>query len=183
MPITGGNFVDALIVERDKLKAELTASQDALARANRFQELAAELFTDPIKAIVRTEMRAYADDFDIQGGYRSALKALRSPQDRPTGVVAGSDEIALGVLMAATELGLRVPADLSIIGIDGHPLGETFGITTMNQHPATQGAMAVSQALAQLGGGWDENDDAHLELQVDLKVRGSTARPPSGPMA
>ena len=125
----------------------------------------------------------YADDFDIQGGYRSALKALRSPQDRPTGVVAGSDEIALGVLMAARELGLRVPADLSIIGIDGHPLGETFGITTMNQHPATQGAMAVSQALAQLGGGWDENDDAHLELQVDLKVRGSTARPPSGPMA
>ena len=37
--------------------------------------------------------------------------------------------------------------------------------------------MAVSQALAQLGGGWDENDDAHLELQVDLKVRKSTAPP------
>ena len=35
MPITGGNFVDALIVERDKLKADLTAAQDALARANR----------------------------------------------------------------------------------------------------------------------------------------------------
>ena len=41
MPITGPNFVDALIVERDNLKAELFASQDtlneladALARAN-----------------------------------------------------------------------------------------------------------------------------------------------------
>ncbi|MDA7715976.1 LacI family transcriptional regulator [Pontimonas sp.] len=125
----------------------------------------------------------YADDFDIQGGYRSALKALTSAQGLPTGVFAGSDEIALGVLMAAKELGLRVPEDLSIIGIDGHPLGETFGITTMNQHPATQGAMAVSQALAQLGGGWDEKDDAHLELQVDLKVRGSTGPPPAGAVA
>ena len=66
MPITGGNFVDALIVERDKLKADLTAAQDALARANRFQELAAELFADPIKAIVKAEMLAYADDFDIK---------------------------------------------------------------------------------------------------------------------
>lgn len=119
----------------------------------------------------------WADDFSISGGYRSAMKAFIGPSVRTTGVVAGSDEIALGVLTAARELGLRVPEDVSIIGIDGHPLGETFGITTMNQHPATQGSMAVSQALAQLGGAWDENDDAHLELQVDLKVRTSTGPP------
>jgi DNA-binding LacI/PurR family transcriptional regulator len=119
----------------------------------------------------------FADDFDISGGYRSALKALADPANRPTGIVAGSDEIAVGVMTAARELGLRVPEDLSIIGIDGHPLGETFGLSTMNQHPATQGAMAVSQALAQLGGAWDETDDAHLELQVDLKIRASTAPP------
>ena len=125
----------------------------------------------------------FAGDFDTQGGYRAALAALRSPQDRPTGIVAGSDEIALGVLLAARELGLRVPEDLSIIGIDGHPLAETFNITTLDQHPSRQGAMAVSQALDQLWGGRGKNDDAHLELEVDLKVRRSTTRPPSGPMA
>lgn len=115
------------------------------------------------------------DDFDIAGGYRSGHKALADPATRPTGIVAASDEIGIGVMTAARELGIRIPEELSIIGIDGHPLGETFGLTTMNQHPARQGSMAVSQALAQLGGGWDESDDAHLELQVDLKVRGSTA--------
>ena len=120
-----------------------------------------------------------ADDFDIAGGYRSGMKALRDASSRPTAIMAGSDEIAIGVMTAARELGIRVPEDLSVIGIDGHPLGETFKLTTMNQHPATQGAMAVSQALAQLGGAWDETDDAHLELQVDLKVRGSTAPPAS----
>ena len=75
MPITGPNFVDALIVERDNLKAELTASQDALARANRFQELAAELFTAPIKAIVKAEMLDYANDFDISA-YEDEIKEI-----------------------------------------------------------------------------------------------------------
>jgi len=120
----------------------------------------------------------YADDFDISGGYRSALKALGDPKSRPTAIVAGSDEIAIGVMTAARERGIRIPEDLSIIGIDGHPLGETFGLTTMNQHPSRQGSMAVSEALAQLGGAWDESDDSHLELQVDLKIRTSTAPPP-----
>ena len=90
----------------------------------------------------------YADDFDISGGYRSALKALRNPNTRPTGIVAGSDEIAVGVMAAARELDIRIPEDLSVIGIDGHPLAETFGLTTMSQHPSRQGSMAVSQALA-----------------------------------
>lgn len=117
----------------------------------------------------------YADDFDIPGGYRSARTVLADPAVRPTAIVAGSDEIALGVIMAARELGLDVPRDLSVIGIDGHPLGETFGLTTMNQHPANQGSLAVAQALAQLGGAWDDTDDTHLELQVDLELRTSTA--------
>lgn len=119
------------------------------------------------------------DDFDMAGGYRSALRALADPATRPTAIVAGSDEIAIGVVTAARELGVRVPEELSVIGIDGHPLGETFGLTTMNQHPARQGSMAVAQALAQLGGGWDESDDAHLELHVDLTVRSSTGPAPA----
>jgi len=119
----------------------------------------------------------FADDFDMSGGYRSAMKALSNPGSCPTGVVAGSDEIAIGAMTAAWELGLKIPEDLSIIGIDGHPLGETLGLTTMDQRPSRQGSMAVSVALAQLGGAWDESDNSHLELQVDLKVRKSTARP------
>jgi len=119
----------------------------------------------------------FADDFDISGGYRSAHKALGEHKSRPTAILAGSDEIAIGVMTAARELGIRIPEDLSIIGIDGHPLSETFGLTTMNQNASRQGSMAVSQALAQLGGAWDESDDSNLELHVELKVRVSTAAP------
>ena len=68
MPITGPNFVDALIVERDKLKADLEAAQDTVARANRFKEMALELFADPIKAMVQEEIARVginAPEFDI----------------------------------------------------------------------------------------------------------------------
>ena len=75
MPITGPSFVDALIVERDKLQSELAASNDALARANRFQELAAELFADPIKAMVKAELAAYAEDFVISA-YEDEIKEI-----------------------------------------------------------------------------------------------------------
>lgn len=119
----------------------------------------------------------HGEDFDIPGGYRSAQYVLSDTANRPTAIVAGSDEIALGVIMAARELGLDVPRDVSVIGIDGHPLGETFGLTTMDQNPANQGSLAVAQALAQLGGAGDDTNATHLKLQVDLKQRSSTAPP------
>jgi len=75
MPLTGPNFVDALIVERDKLKADLEAAQDNVARANRFKIMAMELFANPIKAMVRDEMAAHAQEFDISA-YEDEIKEI-----------------------------------------------------------------------------------------------------------
>jgi len=75
MPLTGPNFVDALIVERDKLKLDLEAAQDNVARANRFKAMALELFADPIKEMVKAEMVAYAEDFDISA-YEDEIKEI-----------------------------------------------------------------------------------------------------------
>jgi len=75
MPLTGPNFVDALIVERDKLKADLEAAQDNVARANRFKIMAMELFADPIKEMVKAEMVAYAEEFDISA-YEDEIKDI-----------------------------------------------------------------------------------------------------------
>ena len=119
----------------------------------------------------------YADDFDIAGGYRSALQALTSSSGRPTGIVAGSDEIAIGVMIAARELGIQIPKELSVIGIDGHPLGETLGLSTMNQQASRQGTIAVAQALAELSLVAGSSRNNALELQTQLTLRGSTSSP------
>ena len=50
--------------------------------------------------------------------------AARDRPDRPTAIFAASDEMAIGVLRAARELGLRVPEDVSVIGIDDHEMAE-----------------------------------------------------------
>ena len=75
MPITRGNFVDALVVERDKLKADLAAAQDQLADANRFKAGFADLFSDQIDAAVKSAMVDYDSDFDISA-YEDEIKDM-----------------------------------------------------------------------------------------------------------
>ena len=75
MPMTRGNFVDALIVERDKLKADLAASQDQLADANRFKAGFADLFADQIDAAVKSAMVEYESNFDISA-YESEIQEI-----------------------------------------------------------------------------------------------------------
>jgi len=75
MPITRGNFVDALVVERDKLKADLAAAQDQLADANRFKAGFADLFADQIDAAVKPAMLDYESDFDISA-YESEIQEI-----------------------------------------------------------------------------------------------------------
>ena len=94
---------------------------------------------------VRPEWQISAD-FTIQGAYASARKLLGMGTERPTAVFAASDEMAIGTILAARDFGLRVPQDLSVIGMDGHELGEVFGLTTINQDARGQGALAARHA-------------------------------------
>ena len=75
MPITRGNFTDSLIVERDKLRADLAAAQDQLADANRFKAGFADLFSDQIDAAVKSAMVEYESDFDISA-YESEIQEI-----------------------------------------------------------------------------------------------------------
>ena len=60
---------------------------------------------------------------------KEAAKVFLSEKNRPTAVMALNDYSAFGVLRAAKECGLRVPEDLSVVGIDGIPLAEQLTIS------------------------------------------------------
>jgi DNA-binding LacI/PurR family transcriptional regulator len=70
----------------------------------------------------------------------------------PTAVFAASDEMAFGAMIAIQQAGLRVPDDISVVGIDGHVFGEVFGLTTFAQDPTAQGARAARVLLDELTG-------------------------------
>jgi len=119
-------------------------------------------------------------DMSLPGGYTAGLQLLGHPGRRPTAVFASSDEIAFGLMRAAERLGLSIPGDLSVIGVDGHEYSELFGLTTIAQEPGEQGRLAVEVVLRLLGEG-DEADplpDSGAPLPTRLIVRASTTAPP-----
>lgn len=126
---------------------------------------------------VHPEMDFRAVPFSIQGGYAGALSVLADPTSRPTAIVAGCDEIAIGVIVAARQLGIQVPGQLSVVGIDGHPLADMFQLTTLQQVPSLQGATAVGLVLPRLENA-PEPVSGRITMPMTLTVRGSTTAPP-----
>jgi DNA-binding LacI/PurR family transcriptional regulator len=112
-------------------------------------------------------------DVTLPGGYASAVDALGEVRGRPTAIVATCDEVAIGAIIAARRLGVQVPSDLSVIGIDDHEFAEMFSLTTLRQSPREQGRLAVELLIAHL-------DDTSaptrtVRMQAQLVVRNSTA--------
>ena len=115
-------------------------------------------------------------DFTIEGGFRAAKQLLGRPGERPTAIFAASDEMAIGVRESARRLGLGVPEDLSIIGIDDFVLSGVLGLTTVRQDVAGQGHVAADLLLRAL-----LDDDESIETIVvptELVVRESTGPAP-----
>jgi DNA-binding LacI/PurR family transcriptional regulator len=113
--------------------------------------------------------------FSLPEGRAAVDRLLARPGPRPTAIFAGSDEMAFGAILAAGDHGLRVPEDLSVIGIDDHDFAECFGLTTMAQNPFEQGATATRVLLDELGGA--EPHTQSVLSPVSLVVRTSTAPP------
>lgn len=108
----------------------------------------------------------------------AAGRALLSGADRPTAVVCQSDLLASGVVLAARELGLRVPQDVSVAGFDGLDLPWLAPdvLTSVSQPLAAKGA-AIGEAVADLLAG---RTPAPRVLPVELRVGTTTGPVPSG---
>ena len=82
--------------------------------------------------------------FKAEMAQRAAQELLKLPR-RPTAIMAGNDLMALGVMQAAGDLGLRVPEDLAVVGFDDIEIAahRQIQLTTMAQQKAEMGRMAV----------------------------------------
>lgn len=109
---------------------------------------------------------------------RDRARTLFAGDASPTAVVCGSDEIAFGVHMAARERGMAIPDDLSVIGIDDHPLAGLFSLTTVRQDIVGQADQAVSLLLDELAEAWSaDGERRRLTQPTELVLRRSTAPP------
>jgi DNA-binding LacI/PurR family transcriptional regulator len=115
----------------------------------------------------------------LPGGDTGPRQVLGQPAARPTALFAASDEMAIGAIRAAEKLGIDVPGDLSIIGVDGHEYAEMFELTTIEQYPGEQGRLAVDVVMALLldEGAADPLPDSGAPLPTRLVVRATTSAP------
>jgi len=113
--------------------------------------------------------------FSFDGGVEAMERLLAAP-DRPTGVFAMSDEMAMGAMKAVRDAGLRCSEDVSIIGIDDHDLADFAGLTTIRQHVVDHGAVAARLLLRRLAEP-EAPTEVHL-AETTLVVRNTTGPPP-----
>jgi DNA-binding LacI/PurR family transcriptional regulator len=113
---------------------------------------------------------------DTADGARLALDALLGADPDLTAVLCFSDVMAAGVVSAATDRGLVVPADLSVVGFDDTPFAAHLrpALTTVHQDVLEKGRLAARAVIGLL------HDPAGTEaeqivLPTELVIRDSTA--------
>ncbi|GAA4040573.1 substrate-binding domain-containing protein [Streptomyces shaanxiensis] len=121
------------------------------------------------------------DTSDAAGGYRAA-RGLLQAAERPTALFCFTDRMAMGAYHAAAQLGLSIPADLSVIGFDNQELicdGMFPGLTTVALPHYEMRARAVVQLLS-LTGARDRGTGSVAQemLPCPLVARASVASPP-----
>ncbi|EMF28410.1 LacI family DNA-binding transcriptional regulator [Streptomyces pseudogriseolus] len=127
-----------------------------------------------LRRVAGTSLRTARSPISIKGAEAAAEAALSG--HRPTAVVCDDDQLAAGVYKAARRLGLRVPADLSVTGMDDLALATAIDpeLTTVRLDAELFGERGMEALLAVLNG----EKPSGTSIPVHLEVRGSTTRVP-----
>jgi len=110
-------------------------------------------------------------DFSLSGGYSAGVRMF-ARSDRPDGLFVSSDQQSIGVLRAAWEAGMRIPADVALVSFDGIAESAfTCPALTTVQQPIGQLAEAAVDLVLRTA--QQSSEIAHLRFSGDLAVRES----------
>jgi DNA-binding LacI/PurR family transcriptional regulator len=110
--------------------------------------------------------------FSLEGGHAAATRLIA---EGATGIICGSDPLALGAIRAARRAGLSVPADISVVGYDDSAFMSCTDppLTTVRQPIEAIGRAAVEMLAGQIEGSRISADE--LFFEPEIVARGSTA--------
>ncbi|WP_248323836.1 MULTISPECIES: LacI family DNA-binding transcriptional regulator [unclassified Caballeronia] len=121
----------------------------------------------------------YGDSMIAENG-RALARRLAADDERPTGIVAVNDLMALGLMAGLRESGLRVPEDVSIVGMDGHFLAAISNpaLTTVQLPVPAMAAAMVERVMRAHDEPMPASEQA-LFTEITLVERESVAPPGS----
>ena len=151
----------------------IAASSTSLANIRQRCSGAAEVFRSqglPAPAIVEL-------GFDIEAGSRRLSEWL-DRHSSPTAILALTNFTTLTVLATFAERGLRIPAEISLIGFDDYTWmrARATPVTAIAQPVREMGRALWERLSARIKG--DLSPAKHVLLSCELKLRNSTAPPP-----
>lgn len=122
------------------------------------------------------ETQIVTGDFTYDVGYQVALELLR-PASRPTAILAQNDDMAVAAIAAARDLGLAVPADVSVAGFDNSEVSRTAWpqLTTVHQPVREMAWDAANRLIAALDGETGPAAPRRRDHPHELLIRASTA--------
>jgi LacI family transcriptional regulator len=113
---------------------------------------------------------------DLTSGQEAATVLLYG-QHSPTAVLAGGEEVTIGVYVAARERGLAIPRDLSVVGLDDLPSARWVDPPlTAVRRPLAEAGLLAARTLLRLFAG-DTVGERQLALVGEMVVRESTSPP------
>ena len=180
--------VDHLVAEGRRRIAFLNGPADTTpGRVRR------EGFHDAVRARPGIEsVEVTAADFTIAAGYAAAFDLLRDARIDGTlaastfsidAIVAANDLIGIGALHAADDLGVRIPEDVAVTGMDDTELAQVTrpSLTSVDLGAAERGRVAAELLIARLA---EPGRAAHtVTVAPALRVRGSSSAQPARPLS
>ena len=97
---------------------------------------------------------------------RVATRALLNAPKRPTAIMAHYDDLAIGALLAAKDVGIAVPEELSVMGCDDGPAAIASDLTTIRQPFRASGAAALTILLNMIQTAALSRSAVYLPLEV-----------------
>ena len=124
--------------------------------------------------LLADQYMAYGD-YSFKSGHRAALSLL-ALKERPTAILAISDIMAIGVLRAAKEKGLKAPEDVAVVGFDNISFSSMCDpmLTTVSQPKYDLGCTAMDLLLKTIQG--ELKEPVEIVLENELVIRESTIR-------
>lgn len=140
-----------------------------------------QAFVDGLRSNgIRPDPRLIREGTHTADGGQQAMNGLLRGGRPPTAVVCSNDWTAIGALHAVDAAGLRVPADVSLVGFDDIPLASYTSppLTSVRMSAGDVGSTAFDALFRLIGGDRLEGDI--YQVPTTLVVRNSTAKPRKG---
>jgi LacI family transcriptional regulator len=173
--LEGGKLATQHLIDQGYQKIGIiTGPLNWIASTQRYQSWLATLDSSQQAG---DESLVFVGDWSAASGYQGLFQLFKNNPDMDA-VFACNDQMALGVLKAASELGKKVPEDLAIVGYDNIPESEYFSspLTTVRQNFTGQGRKIVEEIERRIRDRKEGNEDTPKAevMKPELIIRGST---------